>query len=144
MKEPSPFSLELDAQLESVPRARHELARWMNWSGVPAQIRDEMSLVVTELVTNAIEASPGSSAKVSVWSCLSPDDVILRVIDEGPGFDLPVGNLTVPQPATDRGRGLPIVRALMDHIAVRRDDGRTEVEVSRSLPSPARRRVAFR
>jgi anti-sigma regulatory factor (Ser/Thr protein kinase) len=129
----SPLEVRLPARIEAVPEARHELARWLSGAPVSREIADEFALVVTELVTNAVEASPGPRAHIAVRARLDPHEVVLLVSDEGEGFHL-VSSPSLPSSASVRGRGLPIVSALMDEMTINRRDGRTEVEVSRRLP----------
>jgi anti-sigma regulatory factor (Ser/Thr protein kinase) len=130
----TPLDVRLDAVIDSVPKARHHLARWLNQARVDREIRDELGLVVTELVTNAVEASPGPNAVIELRAELrSGVDVMLVVTDRGPGFAIH-DSPRLPGDTSIRGRGLPIVNALMDVLDVRRLPGQTEVTAVRTLP----------
>jgi serine/threonine-protein kinase RsbW len=130
-----PLDLRLDAVIGAVPEARHRLANWLSRSRVEREIRDELALVITELVTNAVEASPGPNAKIEVRAEVTDGPhVRLVVTDAGGGFDL-IGSPRLPSDRAIRGRGLPIVNALMDVLDVRRVDGRTRVTTVRSVRS---------
>lgn len=131
---PTALEVEFHAELEAVPRARHELIRWLNKRRVAQEITEEIALVVTELVTNAIEASPGPSARIEVEVHVEDQRVVLKVRDQGTGFPEPATTPSLPDSSQPRGRGLPIVSALMDGFSVRRLHGLTEVEVTRRLP----------
>lgn len=126
------LTLRFDAVMDSVPDARHRVGAWLAAVEVPVRLRDELALVVTELVTNAVEASPGPNAAIDVRARIDDDDLVIVVADHGGGFslthapELPGGNAI-------RGRGIPIVDALMDSLEVRRVEGRTEVTTVRSL-----------
>lgn len=134
---PATLQVEFSAQLESIPKARHQLARWLENRRVPSEITEEIALVVTELVTNAIEASPDSDARIEIELYVENDEqVVLKVRDEGVGFSETVTSVSLPAFTESRGRGLPIVTALMDGFIVRRRRGCTEVEVTRQLPHP--------
>ena len=75
---------------------------------------------VTEALANAvIYGNEGDPAKtVRVEFALRPDEVEVRVIDEGPGFDpSTVPDPTTPEHLTDPGgRGLFLIRNLMDQL----------------------------
>lgn len=134
MKATAPFEVEFAARLDSIPRARQELREWLRSGSVPSPICEELALVVTELVTNAVEASPSPAARVEVWARLGGGKVVLRVSDEGQGFETEIEANELPGLSTERGRGLPIVSALMDEVIVHRNGTHTVVEVARSLP----------
>lgn len=119
--------LRFRASVDSVPHARHRLSDWLSELDLPQSTIDDMALAITELVTNAVEASPTASAPVLVHATCSDRDLSIEVIDEGQGFDLEDTNSTRPGPRAIRGRGLPIVRALVDLVEVDRSDGRTRV-----------------
>lgn len=135
VRSPMPLQVRLPAEIDAVPTARHELARWLKSADVGREVSEELALVVTELVTNAIEASPGPRAHVAVQARIEPASVVLQVIDEGEGFDRAPGSPPeLPTDGSVRGRGLPIVSALMDVMSIHRNGGRTAVEVVRRLP----------
>lgn len=125
------------AVIDSVPTARHNVARWLSGAKVDTEVRDELALVITELVTNAVEASPGPGAEIEVSGRFQEDHaqltVVLVVRDYGNGF-APEGDPELPHPASVRGRGLPIVNALMDELDVIREEDCTVVKVARALP----------
>lgn len=118
--------LRFRASVDSVPHARHRLSDWLAELGVPKSTVDDMALAITELVTNAVEASPTASAPILVHATYSDHDLCIEVIDEGQGFTLDDSS-DRPGPQSIRGRGLPIVRALVDLVEVDRSDGRTRV-----------------
>lgn len=119
--------LRFRASVDSVPHARHRLADWLGELAVEQSTIDDMALAITELVTNAVEASPTASSPVLVHATYIDDDLCIEVIDEGHGFSLEQTEHGRPSPRSIRGRGLPIVRALVDLIEVDRSDGRTRV-----------------
>ena len=89
-------------------------------------------LVVSELATNALEASRrGKGQAITVRVATYPDGVEVATIDDGPGFPA----VSAPSPDIERGRGLGIVRRLCGQFRIDRDDGRTKV-VARVPPDP--------
>lgn len=129
--------LRLRATVESVPTARHTLTDWLREMRVPSDVVDDLALAITELVTNAVEASPSTAAEVLIQAVFANPDIYLEVVDHGDGFHLGSGSFDEPGPQSIRGRGLPIVQALVDLVAVERRDGQTKVVATRRLtPHP--------
>ena len=92
----------------------------------------DITLVTSELVTNAVEASSGSEA-VSFAMELSDDDVRVSVSNHGDDFESDHGDDSESNRKTSdeddvRGRGLAIVKAIGD-VTVEHDDGTTTVSV---------------
>ncbi len=88
----------------------------------------DIGICVTELVMNAIVHAHKEQAEIPVHVDLEchPDGLRVRVRDHGPGFD----TASVPDPTSpdhlmqDHGRGILIVRAMMDDVVCTRlDDG---------------------
>ena len=126
------LDLRFRASIEAVPVARHSLGRWLAELDIDRTIRDELALVVTELVTNAVEASPGPHHEVALRASCDDDGIHMVIVDEGDGFAL-TGSVDTPEPTAIRGRGLPIVQALMDAVSVERRDQRTVVTARRTI-----------
>jgi hypothetical protein len=63
VRELDPLELRFPAAIDAVPRARHRFSHWLTAARVDRPIRDELALVITELVTNAVEASPGPQCR---------------------------------------------------------------------------------
>ena len=99
------------------------------WAAAITTDPDDLPLVATELVSNALNASPEDA---SVIVRLERDDgqVRLVVVDEGPGFTL--GGLQLPADSAPRGRGLPLVASHVDSLTVERIDGLTVVTATRN------------
>jgi anti-sigma regulatory factor (Ser/Thr protein kinase) len=93
---------------------------------VERDFRDTTLLVVSELCTNAIEALANPRAKVTLRIKELDDRIQIEVEDSGPGFRRALNR---PGSGEDdpRGRGLQVVRSLVDEFAVRRRQGRTKV-----------------
>jgi signal transduction histidine kinase len=71
--------------LEAGAAARRAITTGNGW--LPDALRDEILLLVTELVTNAVEhGQVGPHRSVNVGIHESPDRVRVEVVDAGPGF----------------------------------------------------------
>ncbi|MGZ4672054.1 MAG: ATP-binding protein [Ilumatobacteraceae bacterium] len=126
-----------DAVPASAGAARRFVADLLRRDGAPAAVISDCSLVVSELVTNVIEHSNGSQLEIVV-DLADPDWWQLEVAG-GP----PVAHKQLRAPETwsvagadeVSGRGLGIVRQLMDDVAIRADDGQIIVCCRRQRPS---------
>jgi anti-sigma regulatory factor (Ser/Thr protein kinase) len=101
--------LELAALTTAVPCARlHARSIALEW-GLPADQRDAVELIVSELVTNGIKASEGlASPVIRLWLGSDGQRILVQVWD---------GRDELPEhsdagPDSDSGRGLMIVDAL--------------------------------
>lgn len=100
--------LRLPAVTEAVPIARHhtrlKLARWGLYDHL-----DAVQLVVSEMVTNAVQAAAGTPRPyLRMWLCADQDAVLVQVWEAAD--QLPVWRDADPD--ADHGRGLIIVSAL--------------------------------
>jgi anti-sigma regulatory factor (Ser/Thr protein kinase) len=127
------LTLEVAADFGGLGALRDQLRQWLEDAGVPPTACGDLLLVATELCTNAIEATP-------------PDvPVEVRASNDGTALRLTVANHRPPtsvavepevlQPGSlqERGRGLAIVRSLMDTFVITSDDDRTVVRTMRLL-----------
>jgi len=135
------ISICFPADARELHGVRSTLAGWLAGLEVTSPVADELILIVSELATNAIEASNSSASEVRVTAWFEGAVIALEVDDDGAGFC--EGTLTtgpngmaagpLPPPSSVRGRGLPIVGAFVDRLDVRRHGARTIVHVERRI-----------
>lgn len=139
----------LPLRAESAARARRFVSEYCRATGMDAEDCHTVSLLVSELVTNAL-VHGGSAAAVEVQR---RDDVIRVTVRDANGSRLP--QLRTPGPQEEGGRGLRLVSALTDRWGVGSDgdgvgDGDGDGKVvwfaltlgggpRRSVPSPRER-----
>lgn len=98
----------------------------------------DLNLVLTEAVVNAIQHghAPEPEQKVRVHIRLADEDLRITVSDQGHGFDLDA----VPPPDLDEllegGRGLFLIRSLMDSVTCYRTADGHVLEMTKSLGCP--------
>jgi serine/threonine-protein kinase RsbW len=94
-----------------------------------------INLVLTEAMINAIKhANAGDPEKtVHISIVILEDELTIRVYDEGQGFDIN----NIPQPNFDEleegGRGIFIIRSVMDTVYYRKVNGGNVLEMCKSL-----------
>ena len=131
LRKPRQLILELAADFSALGRLREQLRAWLADTEVAPVVRDDVLLVATELCTNAIEATAHA------------EPVEVLVSTDGRSLRLSVANVTssaTSAPAElrhgslqERGRGLAIVRSLVDSVVMTSDRGRTVVRTMQLL-----------
>lgn len=144
------LTLRLPRDRLSVPVTRH-LARYaLTEVGVLEEIVDDIELALAEACANVLTHSgPGDSYDVSMT--IDPDICEIRVIDIGHGFDhvtvMETADLGTPDLNAERGRGLGLMLALVDHIELRSEpESGTLVRLVKTLKfdeEAAARRLLF-
>lgn len=111
--------------------ARRELADHADRVGA-TQVADAVELVVSELVSNAVEH--GGDAPVEVGARRLEHLYQLWVRQRSAGAaPRPVSSWTMPSSDSRRGRGLAIVRALAESVELVHDDGVLEIRCTFDL-----------
>ena len=106
-----------------------------NYTGDREALAYHLNLVLTEAMVNAIEHSPPSSNGRTVRVCIYIEgkDLHILVYDQGQGFDLEA----VPAPdfnaLNERGRGIYLIRSLMDKVAYRKTECGNVLEMHKRL-----------
>jgi len=107
----------------------------------PAELRaalpGHLAVVLTEGLVNAIKhANSAEPTKdIHVRINFSHKDLVVRIYDNGIGFDLDA----VPEPSfnshemDDKGRGIFILRSLMDTVKYVRSDGENVLEMKKRI-----------
>ena len=90
------------------------------------RFRHTLLLVVSELCTNSIEALQNTRAELKVRVRDLPSCVEVEVEDEGPGFGDALDHPGA-EDLDERGRGLQVVRSLVDDLRVESAAGHTNV-----------------
>ena len=119
----SGLSFALSGGLDAGPAAR---AAVLAGNGlVPAAVRDDVLLLLTELVTNAVRhAGVGSAQSLRVELTRWPRRLRTEVADAGPGFEHTPGR---PARDGDGGWGLVLVERIADRWGVTSATGYTSV-----------------
>jgi len=133
------FLITIPADRSEIAQARTALAQWLRAALVDAAVLDDLVVVASELLANAIDASPGD-ATVALRGNHSAGTVTLEAINQVSDWVSPAERWDLDDPLRTGGRGLLIVSALADHIEAEHDiiNLCTVVRVRRNLESTQR------
>lgn len=133
LRPPRQLLVEVEPDFRSLGHLRAGLRGFLADTGVGDEVGEDLLLVVTELCTNAIEASPdGTPVQVEVRF----DGRALRLCVSNVGDGPPPGGVPELERGSlqHRGRGLAIVRSLVDTLSIATIDGQTVVRTMQLLP----------
>lgn len=121
-------------RLDALAEVRRELGEWLDDCATPPSIVEELVLAADELCANAIEAATGG--RIHLDARCDGSAIHLAVSNAGNAeADLSRPAEEPDDELLDRGRGLKIVRAFTDSLAIVNVDGRTVARAVRLLPT---------
>jgi anti-sigma regulatory factor (Ser/Thr protein kinase) len=111
------------AEAEQLAAMRAEVYRWLAPLGLPDDAEHDLVLAVSEAASNAIEhayrpGDPDGRVELAFW--LSGGSLHLAVVDHGAWLERPTGS-------RGRGFGLPLMRRLVETVAIDHDSRGTRV-----------------
>jgi anti-sigma regulatory factor (Ser/Thr protein kinase) len=120
------FGFTFSAVPMAVPMVRRTMQRYAERLGLDEDGRFALLTAAGEAIANAVEhAYLGTPGLVRVSATASDDTLVVSVEDEG--------KWKPAQRRDERGRGLPLMRALMDAVEIRTHQARTEVRLTMGL-----------
>jgi serine phosphatase RsbU (regulator of sigma subunit)/anti-sigma regulatory factor (Ser/Thr protein kinase) len=124
-RHPAPLELEFPADVSQLAPTRTALRRWLTRARLDADQTMNVLVAAGEAVANAIEHghrhSPGGT--ISLGATILVDQVRLTITD--------TGSWKTPQPAasTNRGRGIALMRGLMEDVTINPEAAGTTVRL---------------
>lgn len=113
------------ATTDTIAAARHDAAEWAEEVGADDVEVERIVLIVSELVSNAVEATE-DHYDLALWA--TSDSWRIRVTNRAaPGAIPPRDDWGPDDILSLRGRGLAIVETLASHVLVDHDGGRVVV-----------------
>ncbi len=103
------LELQLDPDHDQSRVMRAEIRKWCSAQGFPDPYVDDVVLVASELFSNAVQATVGD-ASITVGLARHPEGALVRMANEGPGFD--PERVPAPHPGLGGGRGIWLAKAL--------------------------------
>ena len=122
--------------LSLIGRIGEDIARELErYSGDRETLAYQLNLVLTEAMVNAIKHAgpkePEKQVRIVITICV--DDLTIKVYDDGQGFDIN----SIPPPnfdeLEDRGRGIFLIRSLMDSVCYRKNCRENILEMKKKL-----------
>jgi serine/threonine-protein kinase RsbW len=108
----------LPLEAETVGIIRSVVKNALQSFGVTQDCVDDVSLALSEACTNVVDhAVQGDEYEVRLQ--VDETNCIISVTNTGPGFDAGALGDVMPDPSSPRGRGVAIMRALMDQVDFR-------------------------
>jgi serine/threonine-protein kinase RsbW len=136
-------SIELDIKvpnqtkyLSLIGKIGEDIAKELDrYSGDRETLAYHINLVLTEAMTNAIKYGMGDEKdkNVHIIICISEKELAIKVYDFGQGFD--INAIATPDfdEMEDRGRGIFLIKALMDSVCYRKESGGNILEMIKRL-----------
>jgi anti-sigma regulatory factor (Ser/Thr protein kinase) len=115
---PPVLRMNLGTDFSRVRSVAERVRRFLEENGCDDGARADCELAVVEGCNNAIKhAYPnGVRRPVFLEVQIEPSQIEMRIIDHGPGFVWPE-SVHLPDPENESGRGLYLIRVLMDYAA---------------------------
>lgn len=139
---PSPLRVSLPARPESLSTIRSRLRDWLPAAAIGSQLGADVLIAVGEATANAVEhatrqprsmgraggqsTDPRTPVNVTVTACVTNTELALTIADTGswrPPSRVP----------SDRGRGIPFMRALMDRVEINLSEHGTRITLTKEL-----------
>lgn len=106
-----------------------------NYQGNRRELAYHLNLCLTEALTNAIchgnDSDPEKDVHITISA--SDEDLIIRIYDQGPGFDISTRRKANAHPCDEGGRGVNIILKLMDHVSYVQEKGVNVLEMTKFL-----------
>ena len=109
------LTLALPRDEYSVPIARAVLKNGLTVLGVTEQVVHAIELALTEACTNVLDHAADTD-EYEVSAGIDGTICIIEVIDRGGGFDDSTQGLVDAEPSAEDGRGIQLMRALVDKV----------------------------
>lgn len=126
-RRPHPLEFTFSAVGPKLAPARDALRHWLSAEGIPPQLAVDALLAVGEAMANAVEHGhrDHQDGMVTMRAAVTGETLHLSVTD--------TGRWKTPVPDDRRGRGVLLMRALMDDVVVEPSSSGTTVRMSVSL-----------
>jgi anti-sigma regulatory factor (Ser/Thr protein kinase) len=130
-RQPAPLDLSFPADTAQLRPVRARLRGWLDGCGLSLRLAQDALVAAGEAVANAIEHghrdNPGQ--EVRLRAAVTVNRLCLTIIDSG--HWLPPGS----EPAPYRGKGVPLMRALMDNVSIESGPAGTTVTMDVRITS---------
>lgn len=127
------FTLLLPRDALSVPVVRRVLNSSMRTLGVSEDCLTDIEIALTEACTNVLDHAAAGD-EYEVVAGLDDSNCVIEVVDTGRGFDAEHLGHAEADPNAEEGRGIQLIRALVDRVHFRsRPESGTVVRLEKEL-----------
>jgi phosphoserine phosphatase RsbU/P len=120
------FEVRLPARAEELRNVRHALSAWLAGQGAPPDAAADMALAAHEAAANVVEhAYRDDGGDVIVRAHRNGEELLVVVQDEG--------HWRTPSRTDQRGRGLTVMRSLVDEVVIVPSPSGTTVMLRRQV-----------
>jgi PAS domain S-box-containing protein len=119
------MTLELSTQPRALTGLRRTLGRWLDAAGASSEESSDIRMAAHEAACNSMEHAYGFEAGTFVLDARRNDGEVSIVVSDNGGWREPR--------KSDRGRGLELMRALMDDVELEAGDSGTTVRMVRKI-----------
>lgn len=126
----SELTVSLHCRQKSLKRARWVVKKFARRHGFEADAED-MALATQEALKNIVQYACPADDSMHVTVTDAGDRMVIEVLDKGTGFDLGAIEGAPPSPMALHGRGIQIIRGLMDKVVVESGRGGTVVHMEK-------------
>ena len=128
------FQMHFPSAFDSVRKARRALGSFAQACGFSSADVSDVVLAVGEACSNAVEHGHNAGGRLSVRGAFEDGILRIEIVDDGAGLDETRTPAQIPSPAgTGRGRGIPIMRAVMDAVSYQSGPAGTTVFLEKRL-----------
>lgn len=115
-------------------RMRRDLRAYLARQPLERRAVHELVLAAQEAFINAVIHAHDADGVILVSACVNDDQASIEVRDVGCGFDARACDLELPPSADEcRGRGLFLIRSVMDEVEIRSSGAGTTVHMTRRM-----------
>jgi serine/threonine-protein kinase RsbW len=131
---PPELRLHLECNFAAVRRGAAQIRNFLSSRGVNEKEIWACELAFVEGCNNAVQHTPGifASEKIVVELVMPHGEIELRIFDYSAGCEIPAV-AALPPPENERGRGIFLMRSLMDNVSYIRKDSTNCLVLKKSL-----------
>jgi len=126
----SKLKVDFPCRQKSLRRARWVVRKFAQRHGFEADAED-IALATQEALKNIVQYACPVDDSMHVTMTDAGDRVVVEVLDKGTGFDPRVIEEGPPSPMAVHGRGIQIMRGLMDKVVVESGRGGTVIHMEK-------------
>jgi anti-sigma regulatory factor (Ser/Thr protein kinase) len=124
------LEVDFSCRHKSLRRARRAVKRFAQRHGFEVEAED-MALATQEALKNIVQYACPVDDLMHVTLTDAGDRMVIEVLDKGTGFDPREIESSTPSPMALHGRGIHIMRGLMDKVVVQSGRGGTVVHMEK-------------